>query len=111
MHGQFIADAALMIEPLWRNIFENGVMTQFVHRWVGALFLIGVAMLSFISWNKRILAVPMFVLLAVTSVQFLLGVAVLLLRVPVVLGSLHQAVACLLVLVLVYVVYIARPET
>jgi len=44
----------------------------------------------------------------VTAAQFGLGVATLMLRVPVVLGSLHQAVACLMVLVLVYLVFVTR---
>jgi len=111
MHGQFLADAAVMIQPLWRNFIENGVMMQFVHRWVGALLLAGVAFLVILSWKGRLLRLPMCVLLGVTGLQFLLGVATLLLRVPVVLGSLHQAVACLMVLVFVYVVYVARsPE-
>jgi heme A synthase len=51
---------------------------------------------------------PAMVLVGITAIQFGLGVATLMLRVPVVLGSLHQAVACLMVLVLVYLVYVSR---
>ncbi|MDA0272110.1 MAG: COX15/CtaA family protein [Proteobacteria bacterium] len=107
MHGQWLADAALMMEPFWLNFFENGVMIQFMHRWVGALLLIGVVGLAF-SAARNGLLLPAIVLVVVTATQFGIGVATLMLRVPVVLGSLHQAVACLMVLALVYLVYITR---
>ena len=107
MHGQFLADAALRFEPLWRNFLENDMMIQFVHRWVGALLLMGVIAFFVLAMRHGML-MPALVLVAVTSVQFLVGVATLLLRVPVALGSLHQGLACLMVLVMLYVVYITR---
>ena len=105
MHGQWLADAAVMMEPFWRNFIENGVMIQFMHRWIGALLLIGVDWLAFAAARNGML-LPAIVLVVITATQFGLGVATLMLRVPVVLGSLHQAVACLMVLVLVYLVYV-----
>ena len=107
MHGQWLADAAVMMEPFWRNFIENGVMIQFMHRWIGALLLIGVIGLAFTAARNSLL-LPAIVLVVITAAQFGLGVATLMLRVPVVLGSLHQAIACLMVLVLVYLVYVTR---
>ncbi len=107
MHGQWLADAAVMMEPFWRNFIENGVMIQFMHRWVGALLLIGVVGLAFSAARNGMLF-PSIVLVVVTAAQFAIGVATLMLRVPVVLGSLHQAVGCLMVLALVYLVYVTR---
>jgi cytochrome c oxidase assembly protein subunit 15 len=107
MHGQWLADAAVMMEPFWRNFIENGVMIQFMHRWIGALLLIGVIGLAFAAARNKLL-LPAIVLVVITAAQFGLGVATLMLRVPVVLGSLHQAVACMMVLVLVYLVYVTR---
>lgn len=107
MHGQWLADAAVMMEPFWRNFTENGVMIQFMHRWIGALLLIGVVGLAFAA-AKNGLLFPAIVLVVITATQFGLGVATLMLRVPVVLGSLHQAVACLMVLALVYLVHVTR---
>ena len=107
MHGQWLADAAVMIEPFWRNFIENGVMIQFMHRWLGALLLIGVIGLASAAIRSGLM-LPAMVLVGITAVQFGLGVATLMLRVPVVLGSLHQMVACLMVLVLVYLVYVTR---
>jgi len=108
MHGQFMADAATMINPVWQNLFENGVMIQFVHRWVGALLLAGIIVLSVICLREGALKLPVMILLGVTIVQFVLGVLTLLYAVPVALGSIHQAVACLMVLALTHVIYVAR---
>jgi len=107
MHGQFLADAALMMEPFWHNFVENGVMIQFVHRWLGALIVLGILLLAWFSRGTT-LFVASLVLLAITFIQFALGVTTLLYRVPVVLGSLHQATACLMLLSMVYVVYLTR---
>ncbi len=109
MHGQFLADAALMVKPLWLNLLENGVMIQFMHRWIGALLLLGVLSFSFLCFRRGILFQPVLLLLAVSSCQFLLGVLTLLYSVPTSLASLHQAVACLMALALTYVIYVARP--
>ncbi|MBT4163094.1 MAG: heme A synthase [Gammaproteobacteria bacterium] len=108
MYGQFLADAAVMMEPFWVNFFENGVMIQFVHRWVGAILLLGVVGLSLAAIRQGVLKNGVLALLVITVSQFVLGVLTLLQAVPVVLGSLHQAVACLMLIALVYVTYIAR---
>ncbi|MBO6558189.1 MAG: COX15/CtaA family protein [Pseudomonadales bacterium] len=107
MHGQFLADAALMMSPFWLNFVENGVMIQFVHRWIGALLVLGILWFAFKARGTALFGASM-ILLGVTLVQFALGVTTLLYRVPVVLGSLHQAVACLMLLALVYCVYLSR---
>lgn len=108
MHGQFLADAAVMMEPFWHNFFENGVMIQFIHRWLGACLLLGIVWYAWRALGTE-LSRAATILLVVTLVQFALGVTTLLYRVPVVLGSLHQAVACLMVLAMLYVIYLSRP--
>ena len=109
MNGKFLADVALSLEPLWRNFAENGAMIQFVHRWLGAILLAEVIGLSVLTFSTT-LRIPSLILLGVTTLQFLLGVLTLIYRVPLVLGSLHQAVACLMFLTLVYVLYVVRKE-
>ena len=108
MHGQLVADAATMIKPFWHNFFENGAMIQFVHRWVGALLLAGVIVLAIAGWQNPTHRLPLLCLAVVTLVQFTLGVFTLLHAVPVSLGSIHQAVACLMLLALTWFVYVAR---
>ena len=110
MHGQFLADAAVMMQPLWRNFVENGVMVQFVHRWLGAAVLLAVCLLSVVAVSNRRLVAPSIALAALTAMQFALGVRVLLLQVPVLSASLHQALACLMVILLVCIVYQSLPE-
>lgn len=110
MNGQFLADAALMMEPLWHNFLENGVMIQFVHRWLGALLLGMVFFNLFLAWQRQHLLVPSILLAGITLVQFLVGIATLVMRVPVAMGSFHQAVGALVVLAMVYLVFSAgRP--
>lgn len=105
MHGQFLADAALTMRPFWRNFIENGVMAQFAHRWLGAALLAAVAALALVAARNRKLAGPSLLLAALTALQFALGVVTLLANVPVALGSMHQAVACLMVIVLACLAY------
>lgn len=107
MHGEFIAEAAWMMDPTWLNFLENGVMTQFVHRWLGALFTLLVLIAVYWAYLLRQLVVPMLILAVVTLAQFGLGIMTLIFQVPVGLGSLHQGLACLLVIVLTYVVYLS----
>jgi cytochrome c oxidase assembly protein subunit 15 len=40
MGGQIVPQAAFVIEPLWRNFFENPGLVQFIHRVTGYLLLI-----------------------------------------------------------------------
>ncbi len=110
MHGQFLAEAAVMMQPFWHNFVENGVMTQFIHRWVGAALVLAVAYTTWLALQADQVKVEVLALAALTLVQFMLGVATLLMNVPVVLGSLHQAVAALMVIVATLLVYKTMPE-
>lgn len=110
-----MASAATMMTPFWLNFFENGAMIQFVHRWVGSLLLLLVAVLFGLSvlgkLPRRMMIVCAF-LAAVTFVQYLLGVFTLLNYVPIALASTHQAVACIVLLASIFLVYIVNdPET
>ncbi len=109
MHGEFLAGAALMMEPMWLNFIENGVMTQFIHRWLGAVFVLGVLGLAVWTYRLQVLVAPVMFLVLVTLVQFVLGIVTLIYSVPVGLGSLHQAVACILVVGLTYLLYLCWP--
>ncbi len=109
MQGQWLADAALMMTPSWMNFVENGVMIQFIHRWLGAVLVVTVLWLAFWAMRLGALVKPGLSLLAITLVQFILGVLTLIFYVPVVLGSLHQLLGTLMVLVTTYLLYLTRP--
>lgn len=111
MDGKLIAEAALMMSPKWLNFFENGAMIQFIHRWVGTLLLVFVAGLVGLSIQRglpRPIIRSTVMLLIIILMQYLLGIFTLINTVPVFLASTHQAVACLVLLCTVYLVYIVR---
>ena len=111
MNGRFLAEAATMMTPGWLNLVENGAMVQFLHRWLGFLMLV-IAMAGAVfavkSQSAEQLKIGWIVLTAVMTLQFVLGVSTLLMHVPLVLASLHQVGAVLVILCVVYLLYTGR---
>lgn len=110
MDGQFIPDhAALMpLQPWWMNMLATVPTVQFNHR-MGAYILLALAILHALD-VRRLAAVGRassgaahraMVLAAVITVQGAVGVATLLLAVPIWAGLLHQACALLVLVVAV----------
>ncbi|MBD3647611.1 MAG: COX15/CtaA family protein [Pseudomonadales bacterium] len=110
MHDQWVADAVFMMDPWWINLFESSATIQFVHRWLGIRLVavtVGVWLWAWRRWRGSIhlsAAVLTLILLA----QVVLGILTLVYVVPISLASLHQAVACLLLLSGIHLVYISR---
>jgi len=103
--GQWIPDGMWMMEPLWRNLFENITTVQFFHRTIG--ILLGIATISFVLYSRKKLANNTlekvnYALLAVVTIQIILGIFTLLNAVPIALAALHQAFALLLLTCLLY---------
>lgn len=99
MGGQWVPDGVLAMRPIWRNAFENPVAVQFVHRCLAVSTLL----LVLANWWRlrrlslaRSQRIALHALVAMTVVQVGLGLAALLWRVPVVVGTLHQGGAVLL---------------
>lgn len=96
MNGAFIPPLILHLEPAWRNLFWNMATIQFNHRMSAYLLIAAVTVLW---WRLRRGGVPARArrgtgaLTAVVLVQAALGIATLLLVVPIALASLHQACA------------------
>jgi cytochrome c oxidase assembly protein subunit 15 len=107
MNGELLPDVALSLTPLWHNLLDNNAMLQFIHRWLGALVLllaVGLAYFATVYESRRIKISAMMLAGAVIA-QFLLGVLTLIYVVPVSLGSIHQAGACVVVICLVMLRY------
>jgi heme a synthase len=109
MNGAWIPPEILLIEPWWMNFGYNMATVQFVHRTL-ALGVLAWALL--LSW--RVIATPgvapgarlaAWAVGAATAGQVALGIATLLLVVPVSLGAAHQGGA---VVVLSAAVWLAR---
>jgi cytochrome c oxidase assembly protein subunit 15 len=99
MNGDLVPPEILMLEPWWRNFFWNMATVQFDHRMLAWLLAFAVPVL----WWKLQGApgVPArarkgaHLLLALLALQIALGIATLVLVVPVVLAAAHQAGAVL----------------
>lgn len=93
MNGHLIPEEILLVDPWWMNFVNNMATVQFVHRTLALVILL----LVLATWasvqreppNPRARAWS-HALLAVAAVQFLLGIATLLLGVPVNVAALHQ---------------------
>ena len=95
--GALIPDAAhLMFEqPWWRNLFENTLTVQFMHRMVAyALWLVAVLHVADVARSRGGEALNGALALAVAvTIQASLGILTLIYVVPVALALAHQAMA------------------
>ena len=91
---------------IFPDFLENGAAVQFIHRWMALAVLLFVTTLTFAARNaasetrKRIR-----LLLYITLLQVVLGIATLVLAVPITLGILHQLIAAILFMQSVLVVH------
>ena len=94
MNGYWIPPEILLVEPWYLNFFNNMATVQFDHRAGAWLLAVAVPWLWYeagraeLSREVRLLT---HLLLATLAVQIALGIATLLLAVPVALGTAHQA--------------------
>jgi len=97
--------------PAWRNFLENPYGVQFIHRTLAILIL---AFAAVLFYRKRIQNITQqqdklitFVLFGITA-QVILGIATLLLHVPVSLASLHQVGAFFLFSIIITLIHRTR---
>ncbi len=106
MGDQWLPPAGWMLEPWWRNLFENIATVQFDHRVLATLTFTGLLVFGLRYRGRvrtRATRVALNLLMLVAVVQVGLGISTLLLRVPVPLASLHQAGALTLLTVLLFI--------
>ncbi|EON74914.1 Heme A synthase, cytochrome oxidase biogenesis protein Cox15-CtaA [Lunatimonas lonarensis] len=89
----------------WMAVIENGIPIQLIHRYLAYLV---VGMVVWVAWSiykkHKGLQPAALLLVALVTVQFLLGVFTLLYAVPVSLGVLHQLGAVFLLLGVIYLI-------
>ncbi|WP_026605691.1 COX15/CtaA family protein [Methylocapsa acidiphila] len=96
--GAFIPprEKLLLLEPIWRNFVDNMLLVQFQHRMV-AYALLAVALLQALYVWRRAGSGPdarrALILFGLVGAQMAIGVATLVLAVPLAAGLLHQAFA------------------
>jgi cytochrome c oxidase assembly protein subunit 15 len=109
MNGHFLPPESFMVPPWWLNFFTNMALVQFDHR------LIAWALMGLIPWLAWRIAqeaptarTPALLLVLWLAVQVGLGIATLLLQVPVALGAAHQAGAMVLFGLLLWAIHAHR---
>jgi heme a synthase len=99
MNGHFVPPEILTLEPWWKNFLYNMATVQFVHRAIAWLLIVLVPWFWWRTLAARLelrQRLPCHLLLAALALQVALGVATLLLAVPVALAAVHQAGAVML---------------
>jgi cytochrome c oxidase assembly protein subunit 15 len=111
MDGQWVPDGMLDLKPVWRNAFENLPMVQFDHRLLGILTMLAALFL----WARGRGAVlrpearlALNLIGAMALIQPGLGIATLVLVVPVSLAAVHQAGAMILLGLLIWFLHEVR---
>jgi heme a synthase len=99
MDGSLVPADYAQLHPFMRNWFENIAAVQFDHRLLATTTAAAVLLLWLAGWRAslpRPARLALHALLAAALLQFVLGVATLLLVVPIPLAAAHQAGAVLL---------------
>jgi cytochrome c oxidase assembly protein subunit 15 len=99
MDGKLIPERLMIMEPRWRNFFENAMTVQFLHRLIAYVIAVTALLHAARLWRseadkpQKLSATAVCVLVIL---QMALGIWTLLAGVPMVLGLLHHAGAMLL---------------
>jgi cytochrome c oxidase assembly protein subunit 15 len=95
MNGRWVPAEILVIDPWWMNIVHNMATVQFTHRVIAMLVAVSVVALWWRVQRDGLSSARArrwsHALLALTAIQIGVGIATLLLRVPLPLAALHQA--------------------
>jgi heme a synthase len=99
MDGAIIPADLLLLEPAWRNFFENPKMVQFVHRSGAYLLVIAMSVQVWFTWKWE--SDPAHcrraaILLGLSILQAGIGIVTLMTSVPIAWALLHQAGALVL---------------
>jgi cytochrome c oxidase assembly protein subunit 15 len=89
MDGVLVPSGLLIQEPAWRNLFENAATVQFDHRMVGYV-LFAVALLHALQARGNSHGRTALLLALLVTLQAVIGIATLLLVVPLHLALTHQ---------------------
>lgn len=96
MGGRLFPEGVPFLEPLWRNLVDQPIVVQFVHRWFA--WAAAAALLA-LAWRAHKAGVkgPTHAIAFFLTLQILLGIATLLTGVDIHVAVAHQAVGALLV--------------
>jgi len=109
MNGQWIPDGISAMTPWWKNLFENQITVQFVHRLIAIFVVLSVLYTVYLSRQQAFASKTGF-LVVMLAIQVMLGISALVMKVPVTLGAAHQGGAALLFGTALWVAHAARKE-
>ncbi|ARS27017.1 COX15/CtaA family protein [Sphingomonas sp. KC8] len=97
MGGHVFPQGVQFLEPAWRNVVDNPIVVQFVHRWFA---WVAAAMLLILGWKAQQAGTkgPAHAIATFLALQIVLGIATLLTGVDIHVAVAHQAVGALLVI-------------
>jgi heme a synthase len=104
MDGALVPNGLLFLSPWWENFFENHTTVQFVHRMVAYLLLLAAAgklLMVYARALERDTIHRSVTILGLVLLQAVIGIATLLLVVPLPLALMHQALAAVLLIAVV----------
>jgi cytochrome c oxidase assembly protein subunit 15 len=110
MDGALVPAAYGALTPFWHNLTANIAAVQFDHRLLATLSGAAAIVMAGLFWRIVALRPVVIALTAAICVQYTLGVATLLLAVPVGLAASHQAVAVLVLGAAIWLVYATQTE-
>lgn len=106
MAGKFAPDEIWMLDPFWRNLFENPAMAQFVHRLTAYVLL---AIGAWSAWKFRAQHWSLFILFGgLVLMQAVLGIATLVHAAPLDLSLTHQALGVIVLVAATRLVWTTR---
>ena len=97
MDGNLVPQGLSVMEPWWKNLFENALTVQFDHRML-AYIIFALALCNMLM----VFGLSSFTLFYVVLMQAALGIATLLLHVPLYVALVHQAGAMIVLLAAVW---------
>ena len=113
MGEQFIPAEWNFLQPLYLNFFENAATVQWTHRTLAILTLATISWSMLILIRQRVsdpLKQTALIVIGGVVLQVVLGIMTLLHQVPVVLGTLHQGTAVVVLTLVIYVTFAMRQE-
>ncbi|QKX01219.1 heme A synthase [Wolbachia endosymbiont of Dipetalonema caudispina] len=86
MNERIIPEDLFSLQPIWINIFENKTTVQFIHRALALIILVLTIILTMKNTNIK----SAYIMLLSVIVQIILGIATLLLHIPIAVAIAHQ---------------------
>ncbi|WP_075553224.1 COX15/CtaA family protein [Candidatus Paracaedibacter symbiosus] len=114
MEGSFIPSEWNFLQPIYLNFFENAAMVQWIHRYLAILTFVFLAAGMALLMRKEVsesLRYTAALVIAGVFLQALLGIMTLLHQVPVLLGTLHQGTAVVVLTLVLYVKFAIYRES